>query len=120
MSGWSIFWAGLKGLVTPGTSMFASMFRNIAESALDTANSALDKWGAAAKVGPVCEKISAVLATLDRFADWCPDRYRAKYDSIRSVIGSLVTVMSDGRVDVDEAKTLIDKFRIEYAKWFAE
>ena len=116
MSGWSVFWAGLKGLVTPGTSMFW----NIAELALDTANSALDKWGAATKVGPVCEKISAVLATLDRFADWCPDKVRAKYDSVRSVVGSLATVLSDGRVDVDEVKTLTDKFRIEYAKWFAE
>lgn len=115
MNGWSIFWAGLKGAVTPGTSAF----EKIAELALDTANSALGKWGAAAKVGPLCEKIADVLATLDRYADWCPEKWRAKYDSIRGIVGDIVTVLSDGRVDVAEVKALVDKFRIRYAEWFA-
>lgn len=116
MSGWKIFWAGLCGFLTPGSSAFWA----IAELALDTANSAFAKWGAAAKVSTVCEKIADVLGTLDRYADWCPEKCRAKYDSLRDVIGRVVAVMSDGRVDVDEVKTLIDRFRIEYAKWFAE
>jgi hypothetical protein len=113
MSGWSVFWAGLKGLLTPGSSMFES----IAELALDTVNSALARISS---LPLACERVKAALKVLMDYADWCPQKWRADFDVVCGIVGRLAEALSDSKIELSELQTVISDFREAYAEWFAE
>lgn len=114
MSRLKLIWATVKGWVCPGTSAFLE----IAKLALDMVNSALSP--AAGKIAKACETISSALQVLDKYADWCPGKWRKDFDRIRSLVAQIVGVLEDGAISKDELEKVSDLFRIEYARWFAD
>lgn len=114
MSRLKLIWATVKGWVCPGTSAFEEVMKIV----LDKINGALSP--AAGKIAKTCETISAALETLDRYADWCPGKWRADFDRIRSLVAQIVGILEDGAISKEELKKVGDLFRIEYARWFAD
>lgn len=114
MSKLKILWATVKGWICPGTSAF----EEIMKIALDKVNGALAP--ASDKIGKACSVISSALAIIDKYADWCPAKWRADFDRVRSVVAQLVNILEDSTLTPAEVSTIADVFRIEYAKWFAD
>ena len=114
MSRLKLAWTILKGWVCPGTTAFLE----IAKLALGTVNSALSP--AAGKIAKACETISSALQVLDRYADWCPGKWRTDFDRIRALVAQIVGVLEDGAISENELEKVSDLFRIEYARWFAD
>lgn len=110
---WSVFWAGLKGLLTPGSSVFGA----IAELALDRANSALSK---VASLPAACKRVKWALGVLMDYADWCPQKWRAKFEVVCGIVGRLAEALSDSKIELSELQAVISDFREAYAEWFAE
>lgn len=113
MSRWSVFWAGLKGFFTPRSSVFLS----IAQLALGSVNALLAKPVTAARLATAYAVAKAALDVLDKYADWCPAKWRAEFDALREVVRDVVEVFADGEIDLAEVQTVIEKFRAAYAKW---
>lgn len=116
MSKIKLWWAVLKGWLTPGTSAFLEVM----SLALGVLNTFLARPDVASKVEKAYGVATAVLRTLDRFAGWCPQKWQADFDRIRAATAKVVEVFADGKVTEDEAARIGDLFRIEYARWSAD
>ena len=115
MSGWSVFWAGVKGLF----SFRSSMFEEIAQLALDKVNSALAAPTTAERLQKVVGTLRKAYNVMVDYADWCPDKWADEFLSIRSIVGSIVEALEDGKLYMAEVTKLVEGFKVAYAKWRA-
>lgn len=113
MSGWSIFWAGVKGLFWPGTSAF----EEIAQLALDKANTALAEPVTSGRLKKAVGVLRKAYDVMVDYADWCPDKWADEFLSIRSIVGSIVGALEDGKLDMAEVTELVEGFKVAYAEW---
>lgn len=110
---WKVFWAGLTGFLTPGTSAF----EKISQLAIDAVNEALSGPSVASKVLAVRAVAAKALDLLDRYSGWCPAKWREEFDALRSAVREVVAAFADGKVDKDELKAIVDEFKAAYASW---
>ena len=113
MSGWSVFWAGLKGLFWPGTSAF----EEIAQLALDKVNKVLEQPVNAERVKKARDVLVKAHSVMVDYVDWCPAKWLAEFISIRSIVASVIGALDDGKLDLAEGKALVEKFKVAYAEW---
>lgn len=116
MSKIKIYWAVIKGWLTPGTSAF----EEVVAYALNVLNTFISTPNVSTKVAKAYETVVKVLSVLNRFADWCPQKWREDFDKIRTIVEKVAMAFADGKVTKDELDSVVDLFRIEYAKWFAD
>lgn len=116
MSRWSIFWAGLKGFFTPGSSVFVS----IVQLGLDTLNTFMAGENIASKIAEGYRIASSVLALLIKYADWCPIKWREQYDATIHAVNCVVSAFEDGKVELAEITAVTEQFQIAYAIWSAD
>lgn len=115
MSGWSVFWAGVKGFFCPGTSMF----EEIAQLALDKVNSVMAEPDVAERVKKVHDVAARAYDVLDRYSDWCPNKWRADFNRVMVAVNSVILAFDDGEVDASEIADVATKFKVAYAEWNA-
>lgn len=115
MSAWSVFWAGVKGLFCPGTSMF----EEIAQLALDKANTALAEPVTAETLRKAVDVLRKAYKVMVDYSDWCPEKWAAEFLSIKSIVASIIEVLEDGKLDTAEVMKLIEGFKVAYAEWRA-
>ncbi len=115
MSGWSVFWAGVKGFFCPGTSAF----EEIVKLALDRLNSAIANSGAAEWIAKTCGVAKDALALLEKYKGWCPTRWAGDYARVLAVVSAVVRAFDDGRLDGDELVGVVREFQVAYAEWNA-
>lgn len=115
MSGWSVFWAGVKGLFCPGTSMF----EEIAGLALDKLNSAVANTNVAGWIAKTCAVAKDALALLEKYKGWCPQKWVADYARVLAVVSAVVDVLDDAKVDPKELAAVVQEFKVAYAEWNA-
>lgn len=115
MSGWSVFWAGVKGLFCPGTSMF----EEIAGLALDKLNSAIANSNAAGWLTKTCAVAKDALALLEKYQGWCPRKWAGDYARVLAVVSVVVDVFDDATVEPKEVSDAVQEFKLVYAEWNA-
>ena len=115
MSGWSVFWAGVKGLLCPGTSMFLE----ISGLALNKVNSAIADSGAAGWLTKTCAVAKDALALLEKYKGWCPSKWIEDYARVLAVVSAVVDVLGDAKVDPKELAAVVQEFKLAYADWNA-
>ena len=115
MSGWSVFWAGVKGLFCPGTSMF----EEIVGLALDRLNSAIASSAAAGWLAKTCAVAKDALALLEKYQGWCPQKWAGDYVRVLAVVSAVVDVFDDAKVDPKEVADAVQEFKLAYAEWNA-
>lgn len=115
MSGWSVFWAGVKGLFCPGTSMF----EEIAGLALGRLNSAIANSSAAGWIAKTCGVAKEALALLEKYKGWCPTKWVGDYARVLAVVSAVVRAFDDSKLDGDELADVVQEFQIAYAEWNA-
>lgn len=116
MSNFGIAWAAIKGFCNP----FSSVFEAVIDYVLDGLNTFLTSESVAGKVAKGYSVARMVLDTFDKYADWCPQKWRPQFDSIRSVVSEIVGVFADGKVTREELDKVTEKYQVEYAKWYAD
>lgn len=115
MSGWSVFWAGVKGLFCPGTSMF----EEIVKLALDKVNAVLAEPDVAERVKKVHDVAAKAYDILNRYSDWCPNKWRNDYTRVMGAVHAVIQAFDDGTVSADELADVATKFKVAYAEWNA-
>jgi len=115
MGTWSMIWATVKGLVCPGTSIFLE----VTDLALNALNSQLAKGSVSEAVAKTCAIAEKALDILDRYADWCPEKWQKEFDTIRALVRKFVVALSDSKVDAKELEELAKAVKIAYAEWQA-
>ena len=111
VSRWTLFWKGLfcgKG--------------SVAEYLLDKANTAASALPGQTKQN--CALIYARLAkiydALDTL-DWAvPKSWLPYYTGVMRVYGELIETLRDGRVEMGEITSIVDKCKLAYATWKAD
>lgn len=116
MIGLKIIWAGIKGMFTPGSSVFLG----VCEVALDMINNAIGQSGLSGKIATAAGAAAKAIEVLKRFADCCPAKWREEFDSLVQAAEKVLATLVDGKLDSAEAEEIFDIFRIGYAKWFAD
>lgn len=115
MSGWSVFWAGVKGLLCPGTSMF----EEIVKLALDKLNSAIARSTAAGWIAKTCGVAKDALALLEKYKGWCPAKWAGDYARVLAVVSAVVKAFDDSKLDSGELASVVQEFQVAYAEWNA-
>ena len=115
MSGWSVFWAGVKGFFCPGTSMF----EEIVQLALDKVNSVLAEPNVAERVKKVHDVAESAYEVLNRYAGWCPEKWSPDYLRLLCVVHAVIVAFDDGAVSAAELSDVATKFKVAYAEWNA-
>lgn len=115
MSGWSVFWAGVKGLFCPGTSMFLE----ISGLALNKVNTVLAEPDVAERVKKVHDVVAKAYDILNRYSDWCPNKWRNDYTRVLAAVQAVLVAFDDGKLGVDELTNVVTKFKVAYAEWNA-
>jgi hypothetical protein len=93
------------------------VFNELAVLGLNQVNSAFEPYTKSIKT--VAGAVRQALDLLDRYADWCPAKWREDFDRIRGIVGQLVSAVDDAKVSREELDGLVDLFRVEYARLMA-
>lgn len=115
MSGWSVFWAGVKGFFCLGTSMF----EEIAGLALDKLNSTIVNTNVVGWLTKTCGVAKDALALLEKYQGWCPQKWAADYARVLAVVSAVVRAFDDAKVDPKEVADVVQEFKLAYAEWNA-
>lgn len=116
MSKWSVFWAGVKGFLIPGTSVF----EEIAKYGLDLLNNLMSNVGLAGRISAVAETSKWVLDLLVKYQGWCPSKWQAYYIVTINAVKAVAEAFSDAKLTEDEILSVTAQFQIAYAAWMAD
>lgn len=116
MSKWSVFWAGLKGFFTPGTSMF----EEIAKYGLNLLNNLMSNGNLTERITKVAETSRWVLDLLVKYQDWCPMKWQSYFNVTINAVKAVVDAFADAKITEDEIKNVTTQFQVAYASWMAE
>ncbi len=87
---------------------------------LDVFNNLISREDIANRIEQVVAVGRKVLYYMDKWREWCPEKWRKYYVAVYTAIEAIVDTFSDGKVTPEEVAHAKGQFQIAYATWISE